>query len=691
MAPRTITLARTAAAFAVALLMALASTTDAAEPMHGAWGVDLTDQDPAVRPGDDFALYQNGGWIARTQLGPHLATAAYWRDLRVQTPARLSALLRDLTSAEATSPRDRKAADFYRAAMDVAAAEAKGLAPLKAELDAISAVRTRTEMARLIGAVEGPGTLRAPSVRANPGRGVFTIGIGQDQADPTHYAVYLGQGGLMLAGPEYYADPGLSDIKSAYRAYVAQMLGLIGWPEPDRNAAEIVAFESKVAAVSWPHERMLDPTQTYNPVTLAQLQRLAPGFDWRAYMAGAELGQVRRVIIDARGAFPAIARIYADTPLEVLKARQAFATADIGAGRLNAATYAASVAFHARSSQALLSLPDRAFDAEKWLEICMPDAVGALYVARYSSPEAKRRAEAMAAGLKSAMDRRLATLTWMSPQARNLARAKLAAMRIKVGYPDAFRTYDGLTIKADDFYGDVTRTAAYEWRRQVSRLGQPFDRSEWTLTPMYPQYGYSPASNAVEIPAALLQPPFFDLNADDAVNYGAVGTTIAAQIVAGFASPGINFDAAGRLRPWLPPGDGARFAALSRQLAVQYSAVEALPGLPIKGELVVGEAIADLGAMQIALDAYHDTLHGRPPGVLDGYSGDQRFFLGRAQMWRAKFSVDFTRNQIATGGNAPPFMRINGPIRNIDAWYAAFSVKPGDRLYLAPEDRVRFW
>ncbi|MGZ7031662.1 MAG: M13 family metallopeptidase [Thermoanaerobaculia bacterium] len=659
----------------------------------GSWGIDLTDRDPSVRAEDDLYRSQNGGWLARTQLGPSQPNAAYWRDLRVLSTVRLADLVEEAaakTSAPATI--EGKAGAFYRAFMDEKTVEAKGLTPLKPELDAIRAVRTKAEMAGLMGRVEGPGSVRAPTVRFRVVHALFSLNIAQDPNDPAHYAVFVGQAGLQLPGPEYYSDPKLADLKSSYQDYIVRMLTLIGWPDAQARAADIVAFESRVAAASWSHEQMGDVVKTYNPMTLSELARFAPGFDWRAFLKGASLTKTERVIVDAKSAFPAIAKAFADAPLTVLQARQAFAAADEAAPLLNKAMVEANFDFRSKKFNSLFQSPaPRSIRAEQAVEANIVDIVSALYVSRYSSPDTKAKATEMAENLRKAFDVRLENNTWMSSATKQRARRKLAAMAIHIGYPDRFQTYEGLAIRDDDLYGNVTRAAAWNWRRSVAQLGHEFDRSEWALAPGYPQYTYLPATNAVEISAATLQPPFFDPKADDAVNYGAIGAVIGQQIVNGFDNQGGRYDASGKLADWWTVEDRKRLAAEMAKLSAQYSAVEPLPGLHVKGDLVVDEALDDIGGMLIALDAYHASLHGAPAPDLDGFTGDQRLFLGRAQMWRAKFSEGFVRNQIATGSNAPPFLRVNGPARNLDAFYQAFDVKPADKMYIAPAERVRVW
>jgi len=656
----------------------------AANPATGAWGVDLADQDSNIKPGDDFAMFQNGHWFAHTELGPAAPNAAYWRDVRIKAATDLAQLLAKLSG-------DSKLAVFYRSAMDTATIESRGFAPLAVELDAIRATRDHRSMARLQGRMAGPGTVRATTARVTPSSSVFTLDVAQDRADPTRNVIYIGQGGLLLPGPEYYVDEKLVDIKQAYEKHVARVLTLIDWPRPEQNAQAIVEFETRIAQASWTQERIRDSKATHNAITFARLQMLAPAFSWEEFLRGAELPARADLVIDAPPAFARIAAIYARTPLPTIKARQAFAAAHINAQRLNAALGSAHAEFSEKVQQGLRASPDRSFAAEKWIETCLPDALGRIYVERYASPEAKAMAVGMAEGMRTALDARLASNTWLSDTSRKAAGEKLAKMSVKVGYPDHFDDYAGLDVREDDFYGNVSRAATYAWHSKVSSLGRPVDRTEWILAPFYPQYGYVATTNSVEIPAALLVPPFFDTGADSAVNYGAVGTVIGANMMAAFDTDGVSYDADGRLQPWLRPEEYARLQNATRKIAERYSKQEPLPGLHIKGVLVANEAFDDIEGIQLALDAYLASIKNNRPATLDGYTPEQRFFLGRAQMWRAKFSIDFTRNQIATGSNAPPYLRINGPLPHIDAWYSAFRVAAQDKLYLAEEERARVW
>lgn len=694
--PTSLRLAAIALAAGLAVAASASGQTAGRHARIGNWGIDLGDRDPEIRPGDDFYLSQNGRWFAATRLGDDLPNAAYWRDLRRNARQDVAELLAQ--AADARSPAAgaaaAKAGAFYRAYMDAGTIAARGMKPLDGDLATIRAASTREQIARLLGEVAGPGTNRPVDFFARPlGYSLFGIDIAQDSNRPERCTVYLHQAGLLLPGPEYYLEEQFADVRAAYRAYIARLLALAGWADPDANATAILELESRIARVSWSHEQMSDAVRTNNPMKVAELAHLAPGFDWRAFLAGARIPQVDNVNIDAPGAFSAIAAIAASAPVSVLQARQAFALVDMYADALADDVAQAGFEFRTRllAGQGGSAPPPRALRAALAVATHLDEVVGSLYVSAHFSPEGKQRVLAMTGNLRTAIDRRLAALTWMAPATRTLARRKLARMSVHAGYPDHVIDYAGLQVSGSDLYGNLKRSAAYKWDRAVRRLGRPFDRTDWNVTAAYPNYNYQSTTNTLELPAALLQPPFFDLKADAAVNYGAIGALIGELMMAAFDPQGRHYDENGRLREWWTRADTEHFDAQARKLAAQYSAVEPLPGLHIKGDLVLSESLDDLGGVLAALDAYHIELGDHDAPILDGFTGDQRFFLGRAQMWRAKFSAGFVRNQIATGANAPPFLRVDGPLRNIDAWYSAFDVRVGDKLYLAPEDRVRIW
>jgi putative endopeptidase len=679
--------------WSVALMLAIAPAHARAAAI-GAWGVDLSDQDRAVRPGDDFYRFQNGAWIARGAPDVKHPFMSYWRDVRNVAPARMAAVLDELVSdpAAANSPPLRKAATLYREYLDEAAVERLGHTPLEPELKAVRALKTRSDVARIMGRMEGPQKLRGANMRDGYGRGLFLMNIAQDARHPDRNVLYLSQGGLMLPDPTYYSVSAVADVRAKYRDYVERILTLIGWPQPAARADEIMAFETKVAAASTPLEQLVDPARSYNAVTLAGLRKLAPGFDWTAYFAGAELGPPAQVVLDDPQAFAGLAKLFSTADVGMLRARQAFSAADYNAALLSSDLYAAKIGFRTDVlNTPSLAARDRKDGAERLVEAVMPDVLGSIYVRKFVPAEVDARAKRMGEALRAALDARLARADWLSEASRAEARRKVAAMQIRVGYPEHFDDYAGLEVGGRGLYADVHTAAAYEWRELVKRLDQPFDRSRWLLPPMYPQYAYDPQSNAAEVSAALFQPPFLDPEADDAVNYGAVGTIVASKMIDAFNQAGAKYDSAGRLRDWLEPAELAYLNTIGRSLADRYSAFEPVPGVHPRGKVLSDEALSDIGALEIALDAYHSSLGGKAAPAVDGLTGDQRFFLGRAQSWRARFSDDAIRNQLTQGSNAIPWMRVNGPLPNVDEWYQAFGVGPGDKLYLPPEQRVRLW
>jgi putative endopeptidase len=681
---------RKAIFWSAALLLAIAPGQVRAAAI-GAWGIDLTDQDRSVKPGDNFAMYQNGGWFNRTELKPNQNISAYWRDVRVAGTTRVDEMMASLDRDSGTN-RDRieaLVAAFHRSADDKIVNQ-RGLTPLQPTLRKIRAIKDKRQFAELMGSVEGPGTLRYVQSRLIPGRNFYGVNIVQDQQEPSHYAIFINQAGLILPGPQYHTDPSFKDLKATYQAGVAKLLRRIGWSDPERYAQQIVDLETKVAMVHSSLEELNDPSQTFHRMTLAQLSRQAPGFDWRAFFKGAGLPGDARIAVDAPKAISGIAKVYAHAPLDVLKAKEAFGAVLVDAPRLDSSTYQLYKDFADSVVPGILASPNRKLEITNLIEDSIRDAVSAAWVKRFFSPEVKAKVLAMSLLMKDALERRVLQSPWLSPEGKRRAHAKVSSIAISVGYPDRLDDYRDLLIKDDDLFGNASRSAAHNWRKQVAQLKRPVDRSQWSLVPFYAQIpAYTPTTNSLIVPAAMLVPPFFDIDADDAVNYGAVGTIIGPSIAAAVTVPGIDYDNSGRLGPWLPATDKAHFDSARQKIIAFYSREEPLPGMHLKGELLVQESLPDILGIEIALDAYHAALKGREPPVLDGYTGDQRFFLGRAQSWRAKFAPAALRNQIATGSNTPPYFRLNGPLPNVDEWYSAFGIKPGDKLYVPPSERVR--
>jgi len=649
-------------------------------PRMGAWGFDLTGRDPAVTPGQDFFTYANGTYLQKLEIPSDRSRYGAFDALNELSVNRMRAVVEAAAGDKAAAGDAAKIGALYRSFMDEARIEALGAKPLAGDLAQIQAAKSRDDIARLMGA----------SQRAFGGS-LFGAYVSDDAKDPEHYAVYLFQAGLGMPDRDYYLEASFAPQKAKYEAYVAQMLTLAGWPEPQAAAKAIVALETEIAQVSWTRAERRDDDKTYNPFEVKQLAAYAPGFNWTAFLEGAGLSKADRVIVAENTAFPKMTAIFARTPVDTLKAWAAFTLAD------NAAPYLPKAFDEAHFDFRNKTLSGQPEQRPRWkrgvslVDSQIGEALGKLYVAAYFPPESKAKMEALVGDIKTAMRGRIERLTWMSAPTKAKALEKLAKFNVKIGYPDKWRDYSSLTIADGDLYGNVERAVAFDWDFRVARLGGPVDDSEWGMTPPTINAYYSPTKNEIVFPAAILQPPFFDPDGDPAVNYGGIGGVIGHEITHGFDDQGRKSDGDGRLTEWWTAEDAAKFQAQAAKLGKQYAASEVLPGAFIDGDLTMGENIADLGGLLLALDAYHVSLGGKPSPVLDGVTGDQRVFLGWAQVWRGKYRDDAIRRQLVSDPHSPPKYRVDVPIRNIDAWYEAFGVKPGDAMYIKPEDRVRIW
>jgi putative endopeptidase len=659
----------------------------------GGWGLALGDRDATIRPGDDFVRHAGGRWLESVRRDGLDRNDSYWRDLMRLPSRRVAGLLRELGDDRSRSPNtiEGKAAAFYRAFVDTARIHGRGLAALEPALAAIRGARTHADLARVMGAEAGAWTPRPPSVTVQTfPLALFSLRIDRSPREAARNAVFVGAAGLLLPAPSYYSDPAQEDIRQAYVAYIAGMLRLLDWPAPEQRARDVLALEARLAAASWTLEQQRDAAAQLNPMSVAQLRAFAPGFDWAAFLAGAGLGKVPDVVVDTKSAFPHLARIFAETPVDVWQARQAFAVADQDAPKLSDDAAALALDFRSRRFQGSAATQPRDMRVMLAADASIPDIVGTLYAARYFPPEVRAATQDMARRIRDAFDARLAASPYLSDASKRRARAKLAAMQLDIGSPDTRRDYAGLVLSDTDYFGNLRRERAYEWRREVAALGRRFDRSAWPLQPHNANYAYVPSVNVMEISAAALEPPFFDLAADPAVNYGAIGTLMGAEMAAAFDRTGRRFGPEGGLLDVFTPAEVARLDSLRDSVAVQFSRYEPVPGLHLQGALIADEVTDDVVGIQLALDAYHASLRGREAPVLDGTTGDQRFFLGRAQMWRAAFVPAFLRALVATGHNTPPPQRINGTLPHIDAWYTAFGVGPDQPMYVAPARRWRF-
>jgi putative endopeptidase len=679
------------AAVASAAFLAVVNPA-AAAPQYGAWGFDLSAMDSSVKPGNDFNRYASGAWLDRTAIPADKALFT----LRMTMSDAIETRLHDLMESAAASaePRtlDAKAGAFYRAFMDESRIRAVGKTAIAAEIKAINDATDHTALAQLMGknTTDFYGS-------------IFSISEDADLKNIHRYAIYLGQAGLGLPDRDYYLKPGFATQKAAYQAYVAQLLSLLGWKDSAASAAAVVKFETNIAEVSWTKVEQRDLDKIYNPKSRAEFKALAPAFPWDVYLKGAQLGAVNRVIAVELTAIPKIAALFASTPMPVLKAWQAFTVTD------NAAFYLSEPFSAARFQFRNHTLSGQPAEPVRWKRAlravgggdCSGDdrvdcfgnmgfGLGQIYTEHYFSPAAKAKIEALVANVKAAMRARLERLDWMTPATKQEALSKLDTYQIKVGYPDQPRDFSGLEIHADDLIADVRAAAAWDWRRYVDRLDNPVDRADWSMTPQTND-AYNGSLRDIVFPAGILQPPMFDPDADPAINYGGIGAVIGHELSHGFDDEGRKLDAKGELRDWWTAHDATEFRARAKKLAAQYSSYEPVPGAHINGDLTLGENIADLGGLNVALEAYHRSLNGQTAQTLDGFSGDQRVFLGWAQAWRGKAREDYVRKQVVSDPHSPRAFRVVGPTRNIDAWYAAFGVKPGDIYFVDPDQRVRIW
>lgn len=657
----------------------------------GSWGLDLTARDLTVRPGDNFYRYANGLYLEKLTIPPDRSGFTTATLLTEEAQAAVHQVLEDAATSRGANSfalRD-EVGNYFAAFVDSRRIEQLGKAPLQSDLDRVR-VATRGQIADLMG-------------RASQSfyGSIFDLSIEADLRDPSHYAVFLGQPTLGLPDPQYYLDPSFSTKKAEYRKYVAALLVLLRYPAADEAADGIIHFETAIARVSLGRAQKRDPDKTYNPEWVSHLERDAPGFPWRPFFKAAGLEPVQRVILDG-SEVAKIASIYRHTPLFVLRAWETFTTTSNAAPFLAGQFADAAFAMYGSTLGGLHRMPARWERAVRLISggnnesrmeglANLGDAVGRLYVARHFSSTTKQEITRMVEQFKSAFRLRLQDLDWMSPATREEALRKIDKVQIQVGYPDEWRDYSDLRLRADDLYGDVKMVAAFNWHFAVHRLFKPVDRNEWHIAPQTVNAYYYAPLNQIVLTAAVLQPPAFDPHADAAVNYGGIGVILAHELTHGYDDVGRRFDAQGRWRDWWTTEDSRRFAAFAAKVVSQFSTCKALPDLHVNGKLTLGENIADLGGLALALDAYHASLRNSIPAVLNGLTGDQRFFLGFAQVRRGKQRPEALRSEVLTDPHAPDECRVNTDLRNTDEWYRAFNVTPGDALYLAPTNRLHMW
>jgi len=651
-------------------------------PSYGTWGFDLSGRDLSVRPGDSFMRYANGLALDQMQIPSDRTSYGAFALLRELSDNRVKAMIEMLIARTDVVPGsdEQKIADAYRSYMDEDRIEALDAQPLQPYLAAIRAANTHDAMALYMGQTQG-----------RLGSSIFGTGISIDQKAPTRYVVSTGQSGIGLPNRDYYLDARWSTQKALYQAYVERMLGMIGWDNPTAAAEAIVAFETRIAEAHWTPIRNRNRDETYNEYTIAQLASEAPGFAWQDYYSAIGVGDVPRLIVRQNTAMPLIAAIYAETPIEVMQAWQAFHSVDGAATRLSRRFADAQWEFRSRDLQGQPMQRTRDKRGISFAEGMLGEAVGRQYVAEYFPAESRAQMEELVVNLRTALANRIPNYSWMSDETKAAALEKLSKFTVKIGYPDKWRDYSALEVRPDDLFGNTERAGQFRWQYQLNRLNDPVDKDEWGMTPQTVNAYYNSANNEIVFPAAILQPPFFDPTADPAVNYGAIGGVIGHEIGHGFDDQGSKSDGDGVLRNWWTPEDKASFDALTARLGAQYDTYEPLPGFFLQGGLTMGENIGDAAGVAVGLEAYHLSLNGRPSPVLDGTTGDQRFFYGWAQVWQTLYREEALRQQVTVGPHSPAEFRVIGPLRNVDAWYEAFDVQPGEKYYLPPQERVRIW
>ena len=655
-------------------------------------GVTLGYRDMTIKPGDDFDGFANGAWRKRTEIPPDRASTGAGMEVFLEAEKRNADLIREAGAGQpAVGTPQRMIADYYAAYMDTAGIEKRGLAPLQKKLDEINGIKSKSDLARVMGQ-----ELRADVDPLNATRfwteNLFGVWITQALEDPAHTMPYLLQGGLGLPDREYYISkkPEMTKIVAAYKSYVGSLLKLAGVSDNTARAERIFALETKIATAHLDRTTSEDPHRGNNPWKSEELPVKAPGLDWKTYLTAAHLDKQPTIIIWMPNATKGLSALVGSESLETWKDWMTFHALNRAAEFLPKAYDDLRFGFYGKTLEGTPEQRARWKRAITNVNLNLGDAVGKIYVAKYFPPISKAEVQEIVKNLLTAFDRRVSALQWMAPATKAQARAKIETLRVGVGYPEKWRDYAGLVIRRDDPLGNSMRADEWEYQHQLSKLTQPVDRGEWWMTPQTVNAVNLPLQNALNFPAAILEPPYFDPKADAAANYGAIGATIGHEISHSFDNSGAAFNAAGKMENWWTPDDLAHFKAASKQLVEQYNGYEPMPGLHINGEQTLGENIADVAGLAAAYDAYHLSLAGKEAPVIDGLTGDQRFFLAFAQSWRDKTREAALREQIVDDGHAPEPERAQ-TVRNIDAWYAAYEVKPEQKLYLAPEKRVRIW
>lgn len=660
----------------------------APKPEIGTWGFDTAGMDMTVKPGDNFYQYANGTWVKNTPIPPDKSNYGMFTSLSDRSDARTREIIEAAAaSGGAPGSEAQKVGDYYRSFMDEAAIEAAGLKPIQADMDRIAGIKDSKGLA-----AEFASSARMFS--NNP----FVTYVAQDERNPETHIGNLSQGGLGLPDRDMYdlKNAQFAPIREGYKKYIVDMFTLAGVPDAAKRGAAVYALEEKLAAVHWTRLQNRDPQKTYNKMTIADLQKAAPGIDWAQWVQNVGLGGQTSLNVAQPTAITGSAKLVTSQPLAVWKDYLTLRLLNEAAPYLPKAYVDTNFAFFGKTLSGTPELKARWKRGVDQVTDSMGEAVGKLYVAKYFTPQTKANADALVQNLLTAMGQRLDNLAWMSAETKVKAKQKLATYNPKIGFPTEWRDYSKLEIKAGDPVGNGKRAAAFEYNRLLSKLGQPVDRKEWSMTPMTVNAYYNPVLNEIVFPAAILQPPFFDPNADAAINYGGIGGVIGHEISHGFDDQGSQYDAKGALNNWWTKEDAAKFKAATDMLAAQYDAycpfpaAEGKPAQCVKGALTMGENIADLAGLTVAYQAYKISLGGKEAPVIDGLTGDQRFFLGWAQVWRRNYRDKELQNRLVTDVHSPSEYRAS-VVRNLDSWYGAYAPQAGEKLFLTPQQRVKIW
>ena len=659
------------------------TTASSAKPVSG---IATEYIDPSVRAQDDFFQHLNGKWLATTEIPADKSSWGSFAKLNDDIQPQLRAIIENAASQpnKAAGTDAQRIGDFYASFMDEPRLEQLGATPLAGELARIAALGDKKDIAALMAHFDRYG-VDVPIAYA----------VGQDDKDSTKYVANLQQGGLGLPDRDYYLkkdDAKMADTLAKYEQHVAKMMALAGDANAAADAQAIVALETRLAEAQWTKVELRDPVKGYNKVELDKLGALAPGYDWATWLKDTGIaGKVGYVIVGQPSFVKGVDALIASTPLDTWKAYFQWHVVHANAAYLSKAFVDENFAFYGTVLSGVTEMRPRWKRGVSVTQGALGESVGKLYVEQHFPAERKARMEALVHNLLATYKTSIDKLDWMSPATKKQAQAKLAKIATKIAYPNHWRDYSKLDVAKDDLFGNVQRANLFDYEKDLNKLGKPIDRDEWGMTPQTVNAYYNPGMNEIVFPAAILQPPFFDANADDAVNYGAIGAVIGHEISHGFDDQGSQYDGDGNLRDWWTAADHKAFAAKTKMLVQQYSEFSPIKGYHVNGELTLGENIADNSGIAIAYKAYHMSLHGKPAPVIDGLSGDQRFFMGFAQVWRSKMREQQQIVQIKTDPHSPGQFRANGTLRNQPGFYSAFDVKPGDKMYLAPKDRVIMW